>query len=66
MSKTVHHLIHIHELKHLGSIYYLGCGRKFKLNEKGLLNCSHIEVVTCKKCLELFKKKWSKNPKILK
>lgn len=53
--KIVHHLVHIHELKHLGSIFYMGCGYKYKLNEKGIKNCSHIAYVTCKRCLKKFK-----------
>lgn len=65
MKGKIHHLIHIHELPRLGSIYYLGCGRKYKLKDNGLPSCSHIQMVDCKKCLEAFKNKWSKNDKIL-
>ena len=61
MSK-VHHLIHIHDKpSHPGfHIYYVGCGRKWLLKDKGLKNCSHIELVDCKKCIQKYKKKAKK------
>lgn len=54
-NKVIHHLVYIHPLKYLSPLYYMGCGRKFFLKDKGLLNCSHIEMVTCKQCLREYK-----------
>lgn len=50
-SKIVHHLINIKS-----ELYFLGCGRTFKLQEKGLRNCSHIEMVSCKKCKDRYRR----------
>lgn len=65
MKGKIHHLIHIHELKNLGSIYYLGCGRKYKLKDNGLPSCSHISMVDCESCKKAYEKKWKHNKKII-